>query len=91
MDNPGQFLIHVTNRGPAVFGTYKGGMGEFKVMARQPLKDINKFGLLHYSIPKMCDATREETFFLQIQYGDGTSINVPVRMPNLDYYNMLTT
>ena len=68
MDNPGQFLIHVTNRGPAVFATNNGGVGEFKVVAKQPLKDINKFGLLYYSIPKMCDAVRDETFNFVINY-----------------------
>ena len=91
MDNPGQFLIHVTNRGPAVFSSQKGAVGEFKVMAKQPLKDINKFGLLHYSIPKMCDNIRDETFDFQIQYENGDMIEIPMRMPNLDYYNTLVS
>ena len=44
MDNPGQTLIHITSRGPAVSSTGRpGSFGEFKVSTKQPLKDINKF------------------------------------------------
>ena len=89
MDNPGQHLIHLTNRGPAVFNQQIGGIGNFMVATKQPLKDINKFGLLHYSIPKMCDTIHNEQFFFRIKYKDGTDINILIRMPNLDYYSML--
>ena len=90
MDNPGQFLIHFTNRGPKVFASEEGMVGEFKVAAKQPLKDINKFGMLQYSIPKMCDHVDDGNrfFFLNLTYANGSEIAVPVRMPDLDYYNM---
>ena len=79
MDNPGQHLIHLTSRGPSVYNSFGvGGVGEFKVMAKQPLKDINKFGMLHYSVPKMCDHVVNETFELFIKFADGNEIVVPV-------------
>ena len=91
MDNPGQFLIHFTNRGPNVSSQVEGQVGNFKVNSKQPLKDINKFGLLHYSVPKMCDHLDITTasFILTIHYVDGAEIDIPVTLPALDYYNML--
>ncbi len=59
MNEPGQYLIHFTNRGPKVFTNADGDVGTFKVAMKQPLKDINKFGLLHYSVPKMLDCVDE--------------------------------
>lgn len=60
---------------------------------RQPFKDINKFGLLHYSIPKTCDTLgrMNRKFTLEITYEDGYVFDVPVEMPDLDYYNMLVS
>ena len=97
MDNPGQTLIHITSRGPAVFNS-KGpaAFSEFKVSAKQPLKDINKFGLLHYNIPRMCDhVTDHERFDLLIKYAMGAEdedeILLPVYMPSMDYHNLSLT
>ena len=86
MDNPGQHLIHITNRGPGVFGP--ADVGEFKLSMKQPLKDINKFGMLHYSVPKTIDHCLDEEFVLRLKFGgERNDIDVPVKIPNLDYYN----
>ena len=90
MNNPGQYLIHMTSRGPKVFNQGKAGsVGLFKCMVQQPLKDINKFGLLHYSIPKVLDVlqTNNNSFFVTLTFGNGASHSIPVRIPLLDYYN----
>ena len=86
MDNPGQHLIHITNRGPGVFGP--ADVGEFKLSMKQPLKDINKFGMLHYSVPKTIDHCLDEEFVLRLKFGGQKTIDVPVKLPNLDYYNV---
>ena len=86
MDNPGQHLIHVTNRGPSVFGF--AGVGEFKVSMTQPVKDINKFGLLHYAVPKMVDHVVDEKFTLRMRnYFDNQTIDISVEIPMADYNN----
>ena len=54
MNDPGQYLVHMTSRGPKV-SSQDGAVGLFKCYTTQPMKDINKFGLLHYSIPKKLD------------------------------------
>ena len=96
MDNPGQHLIHITSRGPAVYNSNgEGSFGQFKVSAKQPLKDINKFGLLHYNVPRMCDHVVDETFDLVITYMSNFEaenvIRVPVTMPSMDYHNLSVT
>ena len=89
MNNPGQYLIHLTNRGPKVRSYNPGDVGEFKVYAKQPLKDINKFGLMMYSIPKTIDLMThgDQQFDITFQYGSGWEITVPVTLPMLDYYS----
>ena len=91
MDNPGQHLIHFTNRGPSVLSRNTGEVGSFKVSTKQPFKDINKFGLLHYSIPKMCDHVdnTNNRFFIRFTFGDRSTVTITVTMPELDYYSML--
>ena len=89
MNNPGQYLVHMTSRGPKVFNRRDGGVGQFKCMVTQPLKDINKFGLLHYSVPKALDALQinNNQFRLRFEFGSGTTLEVPVVISTLDYYN----
>ena len=86
MDNPGQHLIHVTNRGPSVFGSMS--LGEFKVSMKQPIKDINKFGMLHYAVPKMVDHVVNEKFTVRL-HNDNQSevIDIIVELPAGDYNN----
>ena len=93
MDNPGQFLIHLTNRGDKVFSTQIGDVEKFTVNTRQPIKDINKFGLLHYSIPKQIDMLNQTNnrFTIFLGFEDGTEVEVPVELPILDYYSIATT
>ena len=69
MNDPSQYLVHVTSRGPEVSGV-DGFVGDFKVFMKQPIKDVNKFGLMQYSIPKMLDTVNEtnNTFFLRFGY-----------------------
>jgi len=55
-----------------------------------PLTNINKFGLMHYSIPKtldMVDATNN-TFILRIHYKTEEVQDVRVYLPVMDYYTM---
>ena len=89
MNNPGQYLIHLTNRGPKARSYNPGDVGEFKVYAKQPLKDINKFGLMMYSVPKMIDLMNfsDQSFNITFGYHDGNEITVPVTLPMLDYYS----
>ena len=89
MNNPGQYLIHMTNRGPKVRSYNSGDVGEFRVYAKQPLKDINKFGLMMYSVPKMIDLMNfsDQSFDITFQYLSGWEITVPVTLPMLDYYS----
>jgi len=57
------------------------------------MKDINKFGLLHYSIPKQLDALQSNNndFSIYFNFAAGTVVEVPVRLPQLDYYNCLVS
>ena len=89
MNNPGQYLVHMTSRGPKVFNQTDGGVGKFKCMVTQPLKDINKFGLLHYSVPKALDALtiHNNRFNLRFMFASGDNIVLPVSISTLDYYN----
>ena len=97
MDNPQQHLIHLTSRGPKVYGQ-DGAVGKFKCVTTQPLKDINKFGLLHYSIPKQIDPlTRaNNSFDLRLRFhapdaNGRDTFNVTVTLPELDYNNVLVS
>ena len=58
--DPRESLVHLTNRGNKVISDRTGDVGNFKVYTKQPMRDINKFGLVHYSIPKILD-TLDET------------------------------
>ena len=95
MDNPGQFLIHVSNRGPTVVSSGDGDLSGFKLHTRQPIKDVNKFGLLHYSIPKQIDTVTpgNNYFNLFLAFGDVNGevqyVTVKVDLPLVDYYSML--
>ena len=97
MDNPNQHLIHLTSRGPKVFGQ-DGAVGKFKCVTSQPIKDVNKFGMLHYSIPKALDTVTDynNRFTLRLRFHKADArgrsvIDVPVTLPQLDYYNMLVS
>ena len=81
MDNPGQFLIHITNRGDKVFSTQIGDVEQFSVNTRQPIKDINKFGLLHYSIPKQIDMLNETNNEFSITFISLNPIIWDITMP----------
>ena len=93
MNNPGQYLIHLTNRGPKARSYIPGDVGEFKVYAKQPLKDINKFGLMMYSIPRTIDLMthNDQQFNITFDYNGGQQITVPVTLPMLDYYSCTHT
>ena len=86
MNNPGQYLIHMTSRGPKVFNAQDGATGLFKCVTSQPIKDVNKFGLLHYSIPKTLDCLQPDnnTFSIRFRFGNGETIDVNVAVPLLD-------
>ena len=88
MNDPSQYLVHLTSRGPEVSGV-DGFVGDFKVFMKQPIKDVNKFGLMQYSIPKMLDIVNETNnrFFLRFGYNNGDEILAPVELPQMDYYN----
>ena len=90
MDNPSQYLVHLTSRGPEVSGA-DGYSGDFKVFMKQPIKDVNKFGLMMYSIPKTLDmiTTANNQFTLEFEFRNGDQVFVPVYLPELDYYDML--
>ena len=97
MNDPRQYLVHMTNRGSQVQADRPGDVGQFQCFTRAPMKDINKFGLIHYSIPKLLD-TLDETnreFTIRIGYqlaqGGMDYHDIPVRMPLMDYYNMVTS
>ena len=72
MDNPSQYLVHLTSRGPEVSGA-DGYSGDFKVFMKQPIKDVNKFGLMMYSIPKTLDmiTTANNQFTLEFEFENG--------------------
>ena len=88
MNDPSQYLVHLTSRGPEVSGA-DGFVGEFKVFMKQPIKDVNKFGLMMYSVPKTLDTVNPDnnTFYIRLHYEHGDEILVPVRIPMMDYYN----
>jgi hypothetical protein len=92
MNDPGQYLVHMTSRGPKVAGV-DGQVGDFKCYTTQPIKDINKFGLLHYSVPKMLDHVQDSnrTFTVRLQFQAGTFVDIPVSLPMLDYNDMYVT
>ena len=90
MDNPRQTLLHLTSRGEDVRTLETGGVGKFTNMSQQPINDVNKFGLLHYSIPKTLDLMdhTSRSFSMLIEFNDGVNIQIPVTLPLLDYYRM---
>ena len=90
MDNPRQVLLHLTSRGENVRTLEPGRVGQFTNMSQQPINNINKFGLLHYSIPKVMDLVNAENrrFTIRIKYDDGAHLDIPVTLPMMDYYRM---
>ena len=89
MNDPRQHLIHLTSRGERVQNDVDGAVGHFRCFTKQPIKDVNKFGLLHYSIPKTIDVLDERTarFDIRIRFVGGHEAVIPVELPRLDYYN----
>ena len=95
MNDPRQYLVHLTSRGESVQSNSDGEVGQFINFTRQPMKDINKFGLLHYSIPKTLDMLTgsNSRFDIRVTFGRDVNTNeifevvVPVFLPELDYYN----
>ena len=90
MDNPQQVLLHLTSRGAKVRTLEQGAIGKFTNMATQPINNINKYGLLHYSIPKQMDLLNDanRSFTLRIRFHSGKFIDIPVILPAMDYYGM---
>jgi len=96
MDNPQQTLLHLTSRGGKVRTQQTGAVGRFINQVGQPINNINKFGLLHYSIPKTLDFLDEgnRTFGIRVTYrqtlagGKNVTLDIPVTLPLMDYYNM---
>ena len=90
MDNPQQVLLHLTSRGSRVRTLEEGGVGRFTNMSTQPINNINKYGLLHYSIPKTLDLLDDtnRAFTMRIVFESDAYIDVPVILPDMDYYNM---
>lgn len=90
MDVPTQYLIHVTNRGPETHSQVSGDPGRYNVFMKQPLKDVNKFGMMMYSVPKTLDIVQpnNQQFNLLFTFGNGDVVIVPVVLPQLDYYDM---
>ena len=96
MNDPRQYLLHLTSRGNRVRNN--GDVGQFINYSKQPIKDINKFGLMHYSIPKMIDplSAANNTFNIRLEaaqrWTDGfitydNFVDIPVTIPLLDYIN----
>ena len=90
MQTPNQQLLHVTSRGSRVRKIGDGTIGKFSNLSMQAINDINKFGLLHYSIPKILDTVDADnrSFVLRVVYSDNVYIDIPVTLPEMDYYNM---
>ena len=90
MDNPTQQLLHLTSRGSNVRTKEAGLVGQFANLTTQPINNVNKFGLLHYSIPKTLDLVTAEnrSFNITIIYQDGPPVTIPVTLPIMDYYNL---
>ena len=97
MDNPQQTLLHLTSRGATVRTQEPGSIGKFTNMSTQPINNINKYGLLHYSIPKTMDLLDHENRTFQIRvvftgskenHSEEVDILIPVTLPELDYYHM---
>ena len=55
MENPTQSLLHVTNIGDRVRSLHPSDPAKFINETTQPIRNVNKYGLLHYSIPKTLD------------------------------------
>ena len=87
-ENPKQMLLHLTSRGSRVRSLVAGGT-RFTNMTQQPINDVNRFGLLHYSIPKIMDYLSDEnrTFTMRIRFKAGNPVDIPVTLPQLDYYS----
>ena len=90
MDNPTQQLLHLTSRGSSVRTRSTGLVGQFANLTSQPINNVNKFGLLHYSIPKTLDLLNAEnrSFNIVVNYEAGPSVTIPVTLPVMDYYNI---
>jgi hypothetical protein len=90
MDNPTQQLLHLTSRGSNVRSKETGLIGQFANLTTQPINNINKFGLLHYSIPKTIDLLSAEnrSFNIVVTYQEGPPVTIPAMLPIMDYYNM---
>ena len=90
MISPDQTLLHLTSRGSRVRALMPGATGQWINASQQPMHNVNKFGLLHYSVPKTLDMVDEEnrTFTLRFAYNDGYAQEIPVVLPMMDYYNI---
>ena len=92
MISPEQTLLHLTSQGTKVRTLQTNQVGKFINQTQQALTNVNKFGLLHYSIPKTLDMMREEdrTFFIQVDYEDAEepSVQFEVVLPLMDYYKI---
>ena len=78
-ENARQMLLHLTSRGPNVRTTDVGGT-RFTNMSQQPINDVNRFGLLHYSIPKVMDFVDDSNrrFEMNVQFYDGKKSRSPL-------------
>ena len=89
MISPEQTLLHLTSSGIRV--RKKDGMaGSFINDTNQPLRNVNKFGLLHYSIPKTLDMLtyRNRMFRIRFEFMNGEDAIIDVPLPLMDYHKM---
>ena len=96
--NPRETLIHVTSFGENA--VLKGGATHFQNYSKAPMKDINRVGLVHYSIPKFIDHLDESnnTFYIDFRFqlesmddqkqNEDNQVTVTVNLPCLDYFNV---
>ena len=88
MISPDQTLLHLTSRGSRVRTLEDGAVGQWINSSQQPIHNVNKFGLLHYSVPKTLDTVHatNRQFTILFRYKDGTTKSIPVTLPLMDYY-----
>ena len=86
MISPDQHLLHLTSRAPKVRGRIT--TASYINETKQALTNINKFGLLHYSLPKSLDMVDElnGSFYIRFIFAGSTFTDVQVDLPLVDYY-----
>ncbi len=92
MNNARQYLVHLTSRGETVASRADGGVSQFQCYTKQPMKDVNRFGLVQYAIPKRQDHLQHgnNTFTIEFKSAAG-QVDVEVKIPELDYTSALAS